>query len=54
MPTSRLVEVGAQSEDPSIASDARALQIRLAELEQAKQEVDRLYLRWADLEAKRE
>ena len=50
----RLAEAGTRSEDPSIASDATALQIRLAELEHAKGEVDRLYLRWTELEAKRE
>ena len=50
----RLAEAGTRSEDPSIASDATALQIRLAELEQAKEVVDQLYLRWSELEAKRE
>ena len=50
----RVAEAGRRSEDPSIASDATALQIRLEELEHAKHEVDRLYLRWTELEAKRE
>jgi len=50
----RAAEAGRRSEDPSIASDATALQNRLAELEHAKHEVDRLYLRWTELEAKRE
>jgi ATP-binding cassette subfamily F protein uup len=50
----RVGEAQTRSEDPSIASDAAALQVRLAELEHAKREVDRLYLRWAELEAKRE
>jgi ATP-binding cassette subfamily F protein uup len=48
-----LKDAEARAEDPSIASDAAALQLRHAELGNAKQEVDRLYLRWAELEAKR-
>jgi len=36
-----------------IASDATTLQLRLAELETAQREVDRLYARWAELEARR-
>jgi ABC transport system ATP-binding/permease protein len=38
--------------DPAIASDAAALQERYAALEAARVEVDRLYARWAELEAK--
>jgi ATP-binding cassette subfamily F protein uup len=39
-------------QDPAVASDATALQQRYAELESARAEVDRLYARWAELEAK--
>src|SRR3954463_8313747 len=39
-------------EDPSIASDAAALTQRFSELSEAQKEVDRLYARWAELEAK--
>ena len=39
-------------EDPAIASDPAALQERYAALEAARAEVDRLYARWAELEAK--
>jgi len=39
-------------EDPAIASDPTALQQRYAALEAARVEVDRLYARWAELEAK--
>jgi ATP-binding cassette subfamily F protein uup len=39
-------------EDPAIASDAAALQARYAALAAARAEVDRLYSRWAELEAK--
>jgi hypothetical protein len=39
-------------EDPAIASNPEALQERLAALEAARGEVDRLYARWAELEAK--
>jgi ABC transport system ATP-binding/permease protein len=40
-------------DDPAIASDPTALQERYAALEGARLEVDRLYARWAELEAKR-
>ena len=40
------------AEDPAIASDPAALQERYAALEAARAEVDRLYARWAELEAK--
>jgi ABC transport system ATP-binding/permease protein len=39
-------------EDPAIASDPTALQQRYAALESARADVDRLYARWAELEAK--
>jgi len=39
-------------EDPAIASDPAALQQRYAALESARADVDRLYARWAELEAK--
>jgi ATP-binding cassette subfamily F protein uup len=41
-----------QVEDPAIVSDPTALQQRYAALEAAQTEVDRLYARWAELEAK--
>jgi ATP-binding cassette subfamily F protein uup len=41
------------AEDPAIASDSWALQTRYAALEAARAVVDRLYARWAELEAKR-
>ncbi len=40
------------AEDPAIASDPSALQTRYAALDAALAEVDRLYTRWAELEAK--
>ena len=39
--------------DPAIISDADALRLRYAELEEAQTEVDRLYVRWAELDALR-
>ena len=39
--------------DPAIASDASALAARCASLDTARAEVERLYARWAELEAKR-
>ncbi len=39
-------------EDPAIASDPTALQQRYAAVEAARVEVNRLYARWAELEAK--
>jgi len=39
------------AEDPAIASNASELQERLAELTAAQKEVERLYARWAELEA---
>ena len=41
------------AEDPSIATDAAALQARLAALAAAREDVDRLYARWAELDRKR-
>jgi ATP-binding cassette subfamily F protein uup len=41
------------AEDPAIASDSWALETRYAALEAARAVVDRLYARWAELEAKR-
>jgi len=40
------------AEDPAIASDPAALEKRYAALGAARAEVDRLYARWAELEAK--
>jgi ATP-binding cassette subfamily F protein uup len=40
-------------DDPAIVSDPAALQARYAALETARAEVDRLYARWAELEARR-
>ncbi|HEX2834294.1 MAG TPA: ABC-F family ATP-binding cassette domain-containing protein [Thermoanaerobaculia bacterium] len=42
----------AAAENPAIASDPAALQARYEELHAAQQEVERLYARWAELEAK--
>jgi ubiquinone biosynthesis protein UbiJ len=42
------------AEDPAIASDPAALQARYAELGEARARVDRLYARWAELEARGE
>ena len=39
-------------DDPAIASDPTALQTRYAALEAARADVNRLYTRWAELEAK--
>jgi ATP-binding cassette subfamily F protein uup len=41
-----------QAEDPAIAADSTALQERFAEIATAQTEVNRLYARWAQLEAK--
>jgi ABC transport system ATP-binding/permease protein len=40
------------AEDPAIAADAAALRERYAALEKARASVERLYARWAELEAK--
>ncbi|OGL16803.1 MAG: hypothetical protein A3K12_02450 [Candidatus Rokubacteria bacterium RIFCSPLOWO2_12_FULL_71_19] len=48
------VEVSRQAaEDPGIAADPAALQTRYAALAAARDLVDRLYVRWAELETKR-
>jgi ABC transport system ATP-binding/permease protein len=49
---SHLEEAKRRADDPAIASDADALQQRFAELAEAQKEVDRLYARWAELEAR--
>ena len=48
----RLEEAKRRAEDPAIAADASALQERYAALNAAQNEVERLYARWAELEAK--
>jgi ATP-binding cassette subfamily F protein uup len=48
----RLAEARGRADDPAVASDADALQQRYAELAEAQAVVDRLYERWAELEAK--
>jgi len=47
-----LADARRAAEDPSIATDSDALQQRFTELRQAEAEVDRLYRRWSELEAK--
>ena len=47
-----VAEHKAQAEDPAIATDAEALHERMQALDDAQREVDRLYERWADLEAR--
>jgi len=49
---SQLEAARRRAEDPTIASDAAALQARFAELTAAQAEVDRLYARWSELDAK--
>ncbi len=48
----RLREAQARAEDPAIAADAAALQQRFADLTSAQDEVERLYLRWSELDSK--
>jgi ATP-binding cassette subfamily F protein uup len=48
----RAAEAARRAEDPSIAADAAALQQRFTELAAAQAEVERLYARWSELEAK--
>jgi ABC transport system ATP-binding/permease protein len=48
----KLEKAKARAEDPSIAADAHALQERYNALSAAQAEVERLYARWAELEAK--
>ena len=45
---------GAAAADPEIASRADLLELRYRELGKARQYVEALYARWAELEAKRE
>jgi len=48
----RVIEAKSRTEDPTIATEADLLEQRLQALAEAQQEVNRLYARWADLEAK--
>ena len=48
----RLGAADAALEDPAVATDAAALQQRAAAAATARAEVERLYARWAELEAK--
>ena len=48
----RLDAARAAAEDQAVASDHEALSARLSELASAQAEVERLYSRWAELEAK--
>ena len=48
----RLAAAQAAVEDPVVATDPKALQERCEALETARQEVERLYARWAELEEK--
>jgi ATP-binding cassette subfamily F protein uup len=43
----------AAMEDPAIASDAVRLQLAIAAVDEAREAVDRLYSRWAELEEKK-
>jgi len=46
-------EAKSRAEDTSIATDAAELEKRVLALDEAQREVDRLYERWAELEAKK-
>ncbi|HWM94787.1 MAG TPA: ABC-F family ATP-binding cassette domain-containing protein [Thermoanaerobaculia bacterium] len=48
-----LVAAQKAMEDPTVASNSAEIQARCAALEKARQEVERLYARWAELEEKR-
>jgi ABC transport system ATP-binding/permease protein len=48
----RLETAQERAHDPTVASDAAALQARITELHEAEAEVARLYARWAELEEK--
>jgi ABC transport system ATP-binding/permease protein len=48
----RLEYARQRANDPRVAADANALQERFAELTTVQDEVDRLYARWSELEAK--
>jgi ubiquinone biosynthesis protein UbiJ len=39
-------------EDPAVATNAAELRLRCEVMEKARQEVDRLYARWTELEEK--
>jgi ABC transport system ATP-binding/permease protein len=43
----------AATEDPKIATDSQRLLTAHSEMEEAQKTVDRLYARWAELEAKK-
>lgn len=47
-----LVSARVKLEDPSVTSDPKQLEAALQEIEQAQAAVDKLYERWAELEAK--
>ena len=48
----RLAAARTMVEDPAVATDAARLVEALAEQEKAQEEVDSLFARWAELEAK--
>jgi ATP-binding cassette subfamily F protein uup len=48
----RLAETSRAASDPAVASAHAALSERVAALAEAQAEVDALYARWAELEAK--
>jgi ATP-binding cassette subfamily F protein uup len=50
----RLAEAQRALQAPETVSDAKRMEAAWAALQQAQEEVDRLYARWAELEAKRE
>jgi ATP-binding cassette subfamily F protein uup len=50
----RAEEARSRAEDPAVATRAAELELRLADLAAAQAEVDRLYARWAELEAKQQ
>ena len=49
----RMAEARRLAEDPAVATDAARLQERLDALTASEREVERLYTRWAELEARR-
>ncbi len=49
-----LAAAAAAAHDPAIASDAGSLHAAVQRMDSAQAEVDRLYARWADLEAKQQ
>ena len=50
----RLAEAQRALQAPETVSDAKRMEAAWAAVQQAQEEVDRLYARWAELEAKRE